>query len=539
MEKTTSEDSEYINGLILEYLDWAGLEGAAEHFASSCKERGILISQDGAKTNYSQEVESFGTELLAQFDAGQGAKFFKIWKDLKDGFKSQKRDYPEEGAPTRSSSLDHPSASASDLDTLTLEFYLHIYFATLPLRHGHDQDHTIAMKVFGQFLKACPSNVGSVQELLPFYALPYIPDPVSHPTFAQIFKDEWVRDLRLRLSTWVAKRQNVSLPTIFTHLRKLRQHSSSVGATLLAQESAASAVRGQRTLRRRLQSLNEDYQKLIGVSWELTQALEAAVRGERVDLEATLAACTHRYPELFSLTLTADTSAGPASILLESMQRCERRPGGANAHLPALDFERVRTDLGTAPETHVLLLLQALRHRITRVTSGSTRNAVITSYARNDVLGARGRCRSWQRIAKALTNPHHQLLAQTAARLINALTAFNAGRSYLATEEASTMLLKALNVEQPDPACTDMVLAALQKLSIRDEVQTALIRDGCVEWLANTLGKTRTLPPYTQEYAAALLMNLTLRTAGRARCVPLAPMLLPALTQLLATVPSH
>nr|XP_027221281.1 uncharacterized protein LOC113813490 [Penaeus vannamei] len=216
-------------------------------------------------------------------------------------------------------------------------------------------------------------------------------------------QDSWVRDLRARLKAWMDRRVSMtSRPALFSYVLKQRQHAKSVGAALVAQESAATAVRSQRTLRRRLQRLQEDYHKLIGVAWELTQGLEAAVRGERVDLEATLAACTHRYPELFTLTLTADTTAKPAAILLESMQRCGRRPG-VTASVPALDFERVRVELGAAPETHVLLLLQALRHRITRVSTGSVRQAVVTAYARGDVLGVRGPCRSWSRLAAALT----------------------------------------------------------------------------------------------------------------------------------------
>ncbi|XP_066959259.1 lisH domain-containing protein ARMC9-like isoform X2 [Macrobrachium rosenbergii] len=521
------DEAASVNGLVLEYLTWAGLNETAEVFRAECKAHNPAPPEDvpedaqqeegrenGSRPTSRRYTQELTEEALSHFDAGQGAKFFKIWRELR-------------------SNQRQPS-----LEALTLEFYLHVYFATLPIRHGHREDHPAAMRVFRQFLESCPNAVGAVQDLLPYYALPYVADPTQHPSFVQVFQDPWVHDLRSRLGTWLGRQQNTQLPALFTFLRQQRHNANSVGATLLAQESAATAVRSQRTLRRRLQRLNEDYQKLIGVSWELTQALEAAVRGERVDLETTLAACTHRYPELFSLCLTADTSAGPATILLESMQRCERHPA-ASAHLPALDFERVRSDLGTAPDTHVLLLLQALRHRITRVTTGTVRHAVVTSYVRGDVLGVRNGSRSWGRISAALVHSHHRLLAQTAARLINALTAFNAGRSYLASEEVSRVLLSALKVEQPDPAATDMALAALQKLSIRDEVQAVLIREGCVEWLVETLGKARTLPPYTQEYAAALLMNLTLRSAGRARCVPLGPTLLPALTHLLATVPAH
>ncbi|XP_068222245.1 lisH domain-containing protein ARMC9-like [Palaemon carinicauda] len=519
MDASTNEDAASVNALVLEYFSWAGLNESGEVFTSECKNLGLRIADvsdaegENRPTSRHQSQE-LTQEVVSHFDSGQGAKFFKIWRELR----SQQR---------------QPS-----LEALTLEFYLHVYFATLPARHGHQEDHIAAMRVFRQFLESCPSTVGAVPELLPYYALPYVSEPTQHPSFVQVFQETWVQDLRDRLCAWLSRRQNTQLPALITYLRQHRHNANSVGATLLAQESAATAVRSQRTLRRRLQRLNDDYQKLIGVSSELTQALEASVRGERVDLETTLAACTHRFPELFSLCLTADTSAGPATILLESMQRCDRSPKGAS-HLPALDFERVRGDLGTAPDTHVLLLLQALRHRMTRVTTGSVRNAVVTSYVRGDVLGVRNGSRSWSRICAALKHSHHQLLAQTAARLINALTAFNAGRSYLAGEEVSKVLLSALKVEQPDPAATDMALAALQKLSIRDEVQGVLIRDGCVEWLVETLSKARTLPPYTQEYAAALLMNLTLRSAGRARCVPLAPTLLPSLTQLLATVPAH
>ncbi|XP_042231507.1 uncharacterized protein LOC121872647 isoform X2 [Homarus americanus] len=525
MDRGGHKDAAHIHSLMIEYLEWAGLENVSHLLTTECHARGLPVTRDPDSRSSSRAsrldtadvdpAADLSDELLAYYDSGQGAKFFQAWRTAR-----------ERGRPPTS------------LEVLTLEFYLHVYFATLPLRHGHKEDHPAAMAVFRRFLEFCPSKVGTVQDLLPFYALPYVPDPTLHPAFRPVFQGSWVQELRGQLCGFIGRRAITCRPSIFSYLHHHRHHASSVGQALVAQESAASAVRSQRILRRRLQRLQEDYHKLIGVSWELTQALEAAVRGERVDLEGTLAACTHRYPELFTLSLTADTTAGPATILLESMQRCRRRPGVA-APIAALDFERVRVDLGAAPETHVLLLLQALRHRVTRVTTGSVRQAVVTAYVRGDVLGVRGSCRSWSRVAGALTSPQPQMLAQTAARLINALTAFNAGRTYLASEEVCGVLLRALRAEQPDSATTDMALAALQKLSIRGVVQVALIEGGAVEWLVSTLADSRALTHYTQEYAAALLMNLTLRSAGRARCHPLGKTLLPALAQLLTTVPSH
>ncbi|XP_069959432.1 lisH domain-containing protein ARMC9-like isoform X3 [Cherax quadricarinatus] len=534
MDQGGHKDAAHIHTLMIEYLEWAGMDQVGQLLKSECQARGLAFSREDLDSRSSSRasradseaaeansaVDDLLKDLLASYDTGQGAKFFQTWRTARE----------------RTS-----TSSSSTLEALTLEFYLHVYFATLPLRHGHKEDHPVAMAVFRRFLETCSPRVGTVQDLLPFYALPYVPDPTHHPAFRPVFQEAWVRELRGRLSGFLGRRTTTtttSRPAIFSYLHHHRHHSSSVGAALVAQESAASAVRSQRVLRRRLQRLQEDYHKLIGVSWELTQALEAAVRGERVDLEGTLAACTHRYPELFTLTLTADTKAGPATILLESMQQCRRRPG-VSAPVPALDFQSVRADLAAAPETHVLLLLQALRHRVTRVTAGSVRQAVVTAYVRGDVLGLRGSSRSWGRLAGALMNPESQLLAQSAARLINALTAFNAGRSYLASEEVCEVLLQALHVGHLDATTTDMALAALQKLSIRGVVQGALIEGGAVEWLVNTLAEVRTLTPYTQEYASALFMNLTLRSAGRARCHPLAAKLLPALIQLLTSVQTH
>lgn len=88
----------------------------------------------------------------------------------------------------------------------------------------------------------------------------------------------------------------------------------------------------------------------------------------------------------------------------------------------------------------VIDLSKTFRQRITKVTSGSVRQAVVTAYVRGDVLGVRGGCRSWARMSGSLTSPQPQLLAQASARLINALTAFTAGRSYLARWGVSLVL---------------------------------------------------------------------------------------------------
>ena len=87
------------------------------------------------------------------------------------------------------------------------------------------------------------------------------------------------------------------------------------------------------------------------------------------------------------------------------------------------------------------------------------------------------------------------------------------------------------------------MLGTLQKLSLKRKVQTALIKNGCVEWLISLLGdksspteklNLHTLTDYALEYSTALLMNLCLRSQGRKKAADAgSEILLTIITELL------
>ena len=59
----------------------------------------------------------------------------------------------------------------------------------------------------------------------------------------------------------------------------------------------------------------------------------------------------------------------------------------------------------------------------------------------------------------------------------------------------------------------DMVVAALQKLSLKWPIRKKMIERGIVEWLADYISDSSTDPeqtPYALEYSTALFMNLCL-----------------------------
>lgn len=62
-------------------------------------------------------------------------------------------------------------------------------------------------------------------------------------------------------------------------------------------------------------------------------------------------------------------------------------------------------------------------------------------------------------------------------------------------------------------------LEAIQRCSIKKKAQLTLIQLGTIPWIINILSNYKEVSEYTQEYAAALLMNLSLRTAGKKACL--------------------
>lgn len=62
-------------------------------------------------------------------------------------------------------------------------------------------------------------------------------------------------------------------------------------------------------------------------------------------------------------------------------------------------------------------------------------------------------------------------------------------------------------------------MGALQKLSLRRNPQMVMIEQGLIKWMIQTLKREKdTLSEYSYEYATALFMNLSLRSAGKRLC---------------------
>ena len=104
--------------------------------------------------------------------------------------------------------------------------------------------------------------------------------------------------------------------------------------------------------------------------------------------------------------------------------------------------------------------------------------------------------------------------------LMNALASECLGRSYLLMKpDLVETLVRILNREEGDSNLRRNALGTLQKFSLRKKPQSVMIQLDMISWISRVLRQeSETLSDYSIEYATALLMNLSLRAAGKDKC---------------------
>uniref|UniRef100_A0A667GKJ5 LisH domain-containing protein ARMC9 n=1 Tax=Lynx canadensis TaxID=61383 RepID=A0A667GKJ5_LYNCA len=400
---------------------------------------------------------------------------------------------------------------------------------SLVIQDKEDLDERISY--FKTYLETKGAALSQTTEFLPFYALPFVPNPMVHPSFKELFQDSWTPELKLKLEKFLAlifKASNT--PKLLTLYKENGQSNKEMSQQL--HQQLIEAERRSMTYLKRYNKIQADYHNLIGVTAELVDSLEATVSGKMITPEYLQSVCVRLFSNQMrqSLAHSVDfTRPGTASTML----RASLAPGKLKdvPLLPSLDYEKLKKDLIWGSDRLKAFLLQALRWRLTTSHPGEQRETVLEAYIGNDLLD----CHSHgQRSVLQLLHSKSEVVRQYMARLINAFASLAEGRLYLAqTTRVLRMLEERLKEEDEDVITRENILGALQKFSLRRPLQTAMIRDGLIFWLIDILKDPDCLSDYTLEYSVALLMNLCLRSAGKNMCAKVAGLVLKVLSDLL------
>ena len=109
-----------------------------------------------------------------------------------------------------------------DLICQKLEFYLHIYFTVYPAFMGgpnqaaNEKDLRRELNEFKTFLDTRGQDLSKTSEFLQYYALPYVSNPLQHPTFRAVCTKKWATELRNKLKEFLeANISKNTSPAIF------------------------------------------------------------------------------------------------------------------------------------------------------------------------------------------------------------------------------------------------------------------------------------------------------------------------------------
>ncbi|XP_063568606.1 lisH domain-containing protein ARMC9 isoform X19 [Pongo abelii] len=466
-------------GLVKEYLDFAEFEDTLKTFSKECKIKGKPLCKTVGGSFRDSKSLTIQKDLVTAFDNGDQKVFFDLWEE-------------------------HIPSSIRDGDSFAqkLEFYLHIHFAIYLLKYSvrrpNKEELDEKISYFKTYLETKGAALSQTTEFLPFYALPFVPNPMVHPSFKELFQDSWTPELKMKLEKFLAlifKASNT--PKLLTIYKENGQSNKEMLQQL--HQQLVEAERRSMTYLKRYNKIQADYHNLIGVTAELVDSLEATVSGK-----------------MASTMLRASL----APVKLKDVPL-----------LPSLDYEKLKKDLILGSDRLKAFLLQALRWRLTTSHPGEQRETVLQAYISNDLLD----CYSHnQRSVLQLLHSKSDVVRQYMARLINAFASLAEGRLYLAQNTKVLRMLEGrLKEEDKDIITRENVLGALQKFSLRRPLQTAMIQDGLIFWLVDVLKDPDCLSDYTLEYSVALLMNLCLRSTGKNMCAKVAGLVLKVLSDLL------
>uniref|UniRef100_A0AAX7STF7 LisH domain-containing protein ARMC9 n=1 Tax=Astatotilapia calliptera TaxID=8154 RepID=A0AAX7STF7_ASTCA len=494
-------------GMIKEYLKFEEFEETLHSFEKECKSKGRLLSKPRGNTLKDSKTRK---DLLSSFDDGDHRVFFELWT---------------ENIPHR--------VKDTDAEAQGLEFYLYIHFTIYPLRRhpvGHDRaEFEERVSFFRQYLETRGGALSQTTEFLPYYALPFVPNPTVHPSFKELFQDSWMPKLRDKLEQFLSV---ILKPSNSPRLMTLYSRRAGKEATQQLQLQLAESDRRITSYVRKFNKMQADYHNLIGITAELVDSLEATVSGKMISPEYLQNVCVRLFSSQMRQSVmqsTDFTRPGTASSMLRA-SIAPQRPKDVPM-LPSLDYEKLKKDLIEGSERLQSLLLQAMRWRLTRSLPGEQRDTVLQAYISNDLL----ECYSTkEKTVLHLMRSTNEIVRQYMARLINAFASLAEGRVYLSQIPILLKhLTETLRKEEKESLTRENVLVALQKLSLRRSQQTAMIADDLIGWLVDELQDSDCLSDYNLEYSAALLMNLCLRTKGKRKCAENAKHVLKVLTDLL------
>ena len=341
-----------------------------------------------------------------------------------------------------------------------LLFRCEVFFAVFPLHPANRVkfgDISESLQKFREFLDTHQADIAASTEFLPYYALPYIPNPAEHPSFKHIFTVAWFDELHKQLSDWLDRQlAGTQMPLIVTALKSPNDQMVSTDS------------------------------ELWSVALELADALQHAEHGD----------------------------LPPHEYINSLFARIGIFPGGAvkftaTTDFSPLDFKKVTRDLNN-PDL-AAPLLKACVNRLTRAPTEHVKRFYVELISGDIFLVNQGKL-----IQKLINNQGP--VKSYCLRMLNILATDPPGRHYIFKNKGLIEMLMPIMAEDESDDLMNVV-GIFQKLSLMRDAKTQLIKNDALDAAIKILSDPSHISDYTGDYAAALVMNLCLRKATAEKCL--------------------
>ena len=176
--KEMNKSTDMISSLIHEYLLKKEYYKTLDSFQEEISQK--IRQKTYYKGSFLDITES---NLLKAFSLGRKIDFFKIWNRI---------------IPNHIRLREPPIQK--------IEFYIQVYFAIYPSLYRDSKincNKTIqeSMNEFKTFLEKKEYEISKTPEFLSYYALPYVNNPQTHPSYMKLFSPEWANELKDKIKS--------------------------------------------------------------------------------------------------------------------------------------------------------------------------------------------------------------------------------------------------------------------------------------------------------------------------------------------------
>ncbi|KAJ3275665.1 LisH domain-containing protein armc9 [Terramyces sp. JEL0728] len=472
------EETASIIQCIYEFLNYTGFEETVSSLQKEC----------AAKSDYLPpitQIDNVKGQVLSAFEKGDSDMFFALWDDHVK-----------------------PKLAVQN----PLELLSSVYFAIYPILNNDELNIEVSMNKFKVFLHTRGGDWAGQPDLLQYYALPYLPDPISHPTFRDLFEPEWKTILQSNLTEFIDGVFPSTVPTL-VNIMNNAQRKPEVPKVVVDHQK-------EEMLEEKLQELRNDYQQLISVASELVSMLTAAINKETI-APAYLGEIVRRL-----------------GSLKKNGKETHARKVSVKENVPQTSQSSVH-EKPNLPQKPVIPPVKENRKKklvVENINYRKLRDEIIALAGENKketskLISAQ---RSTQLLYNLL-NHQNSTIREEIAKLLNTLATDCAGREYILVNESTMVysIIESLKEEKFDSVFRQSLLGTLQKLSLRRLAQSKMNHAGMVSYLINMLHGLSSLSEYSIEYGTALFMNLCLRSQGKREACTSPELTLKVLTALI------